>query len=82
VEDRLTVLADFLLEIAVHQRAMKDLIWQSGYSNQKYEEALTDARAKLGALPSVQAFRKQAGSTQLEPLLADVKTSLADPFGG
>jgi hypothetical protein len=82
VEDKLAVLADFLLEIAAHQRAARDLLWQVGYTDQKYEEALTEARKKLAELQSVQAFRKQADSVQIEPLLEDVKTSLLDPLRG
>ncbi|MGA2150529.1 MAG: hypothetical protein ABSH49_36895 [Bryobacteraceae bacterium] len=82
MEDKLAVLAEFLLDIASHQMAVRNLIWQSGYTDQQYEQALTDAKAKLDALSSVQEFRAQDDSSQLEPLLTAVKTSLRDPFGG
>ncbi len=82
MEDRLGVLVDFLLEIAAHQRAARNLLWQSGYSNPLYDQALTEAKAELDALPAVQTFRSQGDSGRIEPLLAAMKTSLAAPFGG
>ena len=82
MEKDLVQLAEFVLHVAAHQMATRHLLWEHGYTDQQYEQALTEARAKLNLLPTVRGFRESGGSSILEPLLVDVKTTLDQPLAG
>ena len=82
MDNDLAQLAAFVLDVAAHQMATRRLLWEQGYTNQQYEQALTEAWKELNLLPTVRDFRKADGSSALGPLLADVKTSLGRRLGG